>query len=121
MFVRSAVAPVRLFVRSVVGVVGVGWPIARRPSLQIEHLKERHNFNDNTHFIVFNVLLVCLCTRAPNTNESPSVAPRADRIVTQSHRIVPCNPFDYDKSQEDNQEISNARESQESPDITSWQ
>ena len=46
--------------------------------------------------------------------------PRADRTVTQSHRMVPCNPFEYDKSQEDNQEISFARESQESPDITSW-
>ena len=71
--------------------------------------------------IFFYVKLVCLCTRAPNTNESLSITPRVDRTVTHSRRMVPCNPFDYDKSQEDNQEISNARESQESPDITSWQ
>ena len=62
---------------------------------------------------------VCVLVHPKQTNRQ-CYPPRADRTVTQSHRTLPCNPFDYDKSQEDNPEISNARESQESPGITSW-
>ena len=66
---------------------------------------------------MYSYFPVYSCTK---TNESLGVVPRADRTVMQSHRPVPCNPFDHDKSQEDNPEISNARESQELLDITKW-
>ena len=44
------------------------------PSLGIEHLKERHIIVKKNK-IFFYVKLVCLCTRAPKTNESPGVTP----------------------------------------------